>query len=228
MMSPVISIVQAPLNKSADFIRTVSGLAEMQEENARLKAENLKLQQWYQKALLLQDKNKELNELLNLPIPQDYTFASGNVIADSGNAYVKSVLINIGQGQGVAKGNAVLGENGLAGRVIDAGSRTSRVLLITDVNSRIPVYVEGTGYKAIMAGQNTDNPYILHVDDDVDLKNGSRVITSGHGGVFPYGLVIGSIQQSAKGRIEVVPFADLANMRFVKVTKGVEVVSVPE
>lgn len=220
VVAPVLEVVNTPFEDAADFVRAVSGLAEMQEENLRLQEENKKLREWYQAALLLQDQNKELQTLLNVKVEPSHTFVTARVIADSGNSYVKSLLVRAGELDGVSKGDAVLSGKGLIGRVIDTGNGTSRVLLLTDINSRIPVYIEGVEYKAIMAGSNTDLPYILHVDQKKEITEGARVITSGDGGVFPYGLPIGRVVYNNDGKPEIELNADMKNLRYIRIVQS--------
>ena len=106
---------------------------------------------------------------------------------------------------------------GLIGRVVEAGRQSSRVLLITDINSRVPVLVEDTRQHAILAGSNEKTTSLLHLPPDTDLKDGVRIITSGHGGMFPHGLVIGRIKRDEKGIAHVQPFADFDRLVHVRI-----------
>lgn len=221
--APVIAVVHAPINKVSDLVRDISGIANLQEENQRLLEENRQLREWYQAALLLKEENTELRKLTSIKLGEKHSFVSGRVIADSGNAYVKSLLVLVGRSDGVDKGQAVMSGDGVAGRIIDAGDKTARILLVSDVNSRIPVFIESSGYKAIMAGDNSEHPYILHRDDKVELKEGARVVTSGHGGLFPYGLPVGKIIFDDQGEPEVALFSDLQNMRYVRVVNSPDI-----
>lgn len=216
-VAPVMDAVSRPFYATADFVGNVSGMAEIRAENTRLKTENQRLREWYQTALMLQSENQSLQELLNLKIEGQHSFVSTRVIADAGNAYVKSVLVKAGTLDGVRKGQAVLSGEGMVGRIIEAGQHASRVLLISDFSSRVPVIVEGSRQKAILTGTNEEFPALKHLPPDVDVAPGMRIVTSGHGGLFPPGLPIGRVVEGKDGEKLVQPFADMNRVTYVRV-----------
>jgi len=216
-VAPILGALTKPVVHAADVIRNASGLGDLQAENIRLKQENLRLKEWYQTALLLEAENKSLRDLLNVKIEPHYKTITARTLADNGNAFAKSILISAGAGDGVQKGQAVMAGEGLIGRVTEAGQQSSRVLLITDINSRVPVLVEDTRQHAILAGSNDKTASLLHLPPDSDIKDGVRIITSGHGGMFPHGLVIGRIARDEHGTIQVQPFADFDRLVHVRV-----------
>lgn len=219
-MAPVLSLVNRPLVATSEYVRTVTGLADLQAENKNLREENARLRQWYRTAQLLQSQNRNLQNLLHLQLEPHHSFITARVIADSGNAYVKSLLVLAGRDQGVDKGQAVLAGEGVIGRVTEAGRRSARILLLNDINSRIPVFVEGKNYRAIMAGQNTDMPVLEHLPPEGELEDGMRVVTSGHGGIFPYGLPVGKLVQASEGQWSVKPFAEVNRVQFVRIVNS--------
>ncbi len=194
----------------------------MQADNKRLNEENGKLREWYQMALLLDSENKSLRKLLNMAPMQEYNHIGARVLSDTNNTYAKSLLVNVGKDQGVKKGAAVLSENGLIGRLVEVGDKTSRVLLITDYNSRVPIVIENTSQHAIMAGTNTSIPHLIHMSQESDMSSGARIITSGYGGIYPHGLPVGRIQRSEKGEYEVILFANLDTLQNVKIMQEKE------
>ena len=111
----------------------------------------------------------------------DLRAVTARVLTDHDYAFFKSIMINAGQTDNVEKGHPVVSGDGVVGRILEAGEQTSRVLLITDINSRIPVYLEKSGYHAILAGQNTGALKIDHLPADTMLKDGEYVLTSGKG-----------------------------------------------
>lgn len=216
--APVFKFINAPFNAAANFIGGVSGLTNLRAENAKLVAENKRLREWYQTALMLQAENQSLQELLNVKVEAPHEFITAKIIADSGNSFVKTVLVGVGQQDGVQKNQAVLAEDGLIGRVIEVGKNSSRIMLITDYNSRIPVLLEGTRQKALIAGKNNSLLDLKYIPDDSSISEGVRVVTSGDGGVFPSGLPLGRIISIDQKNITVKPFADInsvANVRIV-------------
>src|SRR5436853_3534251 len=108
-----------------------------------------------QVALRLSVENVELRDLAKLVPEPAISFVTARVIADSGGAYARNVMVNAGRDNGVTRGQAAITGEGLVGRVAEVGSRAARVLLITDLDSRVPVIVDGTGQRAILAGDNS-------------------------------------------------------------------------
>ena len=215
--APVIAAANKPFYQASEYVRVFSGLAALQEENARLRAENMRLKEWYQTALSLQAENGSLQKLLNIKLDPMHHFVTARVISDSGNAFAKSLLVMAGKNDDVHAGQAVLGQDGLAGRVIESGNKTSRILLLTDINSRIPVIIQGTNQRAVMAGNNEDLPVLLHLPPELKLEPGTRVITSGHGGMFPYGLPVGKVVLNQDGNAAIEPFVSFDRINIVRI-----------
>ncbi len=215
--SPVLSVVSIPMQTAALFVRDVSGLAAMQSENMRLRDENIRLREWHQAALLLQAENKSLRDLMNVKLQPQYDYISARILSDTGRTFAKSVLVNAGKVDGVEKGQAVITSGGVVGRIIEAGNNTARILLITDMNSRVPVLVENSRQHAIFAGTNSDTGRLLHLPAGTELAEGTRIMTSGRGGIFPFGLPVGVIVKDENGMMGVKPNADFLRMIHVRV-----------
>ncbi len=217
IVSPVLSAISSPFQNLAATITSVSGVAELKAENAKLSAENARLKEWYQSALMLQAENQSLHKLLNFKIDREHKFVTARVISDAGNAFVKTLLVAAGQNEGVQKNQAVLAGEGMAGRIIEAGRNSSRILLLTDINSRVPILIEGTSQKAILVGNNTDLLELKHIPNDAGITEGMRVVTSGHGGVFLPGLPIGRIIKSDNQQLAVRPYTNMNQVTYVRV-----------
>lgn len=221
MFAPALNIISTPLQKTAIFVRDVTGLAEIQAENARLAQENIKLREWYQTALLLEAENQSLRELMNVKIEPRHTYITARILSDSSSSFAKSLLLSAGTQDGVRRGQAVIAGDGLIGRVIEAGEKTARVLLITDMNSRVPVLIEDSRQQAIFSGKNTHSGMLVHLPPGSKVSEGARVITSGVGGIFPMGLPVGLV--SAVGDdIVVEPFADFNRLMHVRIVNRSE------
>lgn len=217
LFAPVLSAVNAPAYRAAAYVSAITGLADLQAENARLRDENAKLRDWYQTALSLETENSRLRALLNVKLEPGSNFITARVIADSGNAFARSLLVLAGAQDGVENGQAVLSGDGLIGRVVETGRTTARILLLTDINSRIPVLIQGSNQRAVMAGNNDGLPVLLHLPQGIEIEEGARVITSGHGGLFPYGLPVGEIVRAADGGLAVRPYAAIDQAHMVRV-----------
>ena len=215
--SPVLSVLSEPFHQVATLTNSVTGLSELRAENAQLREENIRLREWYQTALMLESENQSLHALLNVKPDPTHRFITARVIGDSGNAFVKSAIVSAGQNDNVQKGQAVLSGDGLVGRIIEAGNNSARVLLLTDVNSHVPVMVEGSRQKAILSGLNTDLPLLKYLPADFDIKQDARIITSGNGGMFMPGLPIGTVQIGKDGQPYVKPYADISRVTHVRI-----------
>lgn len=217
MLAPVLATINRPFQAATDYVRTLSGLQALQIENENLRQENARLRDWYQSALVLQSENDSLHKLLHIQLPPGKNFITARVVADAGNAYVKTVLVQAGSHDGVRKGQAVLAGDGLSGRIIETGHTTARVLLLTDINSRVPVLVEGSADNAILAGSNGDTPTLIHLPPNTTVHEGARIISSGQGGYIPFGLPIGVTFKTADGHWAVRLFADPEHANFVRI-----------
>jgi len=134
-----------------------------------------------------------------------------------GGAYAHSVMISAGSRDGVAKGQAVISDEGLIGRVAEAGYQASRVLLITDINSRVPVVVENSRDRAFLSGDNTNRPLLTFLTADAAVAPGDRILTSGHGGAFPPGIPIGVVSSVSENAVRVAPMFRRHQLEYLRV-----------
>lgn len=216
-VSPVLEVLSRPVATFDRLVDEASVLSQLRDENLRLREENQRLIEWQSAARKLSSENNQLKGLLNLAPGAEPGFISGRVIADSGGAFVHSILVAAGRRGGVAKGQAVITGDGLVGRVHGVGSRASRVLLLTDLNSRIPAVIEATRTRAILAGDNSDRPRLIHMPPGATASVGDRIVTSGHGGAFPPGIPVGVVARVGDGGITVKPYVHRDRLEFVRV-----------
>jgi len=216
VFAPIMDVLSRPAAAVNDAVKTVRGLADLRDENIRLTRENERLLIWQEAARRLASQNQALQSLLDFkPGPRSQSIAT-RVIADSGGAFVRSVVVNAGDRDGVRKGQAAVSGAGLAGRVAAAGYRSARILLITDINSRVPVLIESSRDRAILSGDNSGMPRLIFLPANASIKAGDRVVTSGHGGVFPPGLQVGQIVSSSDGVMRVKPNVSFDQLEFVR------------
>lgn len=216
MTAPVLDALSRPAVTVSHIIEEARELARLRDENIILRAENERLLKWQNAARTLLAENKQLQELLGFSPPEDATSVTARVIGDSGGAFVRSILVNSGRHEGVKKGNAALSGKGLLGRVAEVGDRSARVLLINDLNSRIPVVIERSREQAILAGDNSVTPRLLYLPITTTVQVGDRIVTSGHGGAFPVGLPVGIVTSISEEGVRVVPYADATNIEYVR------------
>lgn len=216
-VAPILDVFSRPAATVAEVADRARELAALRRENARLRRENEHLVQWQQVARRLEAENEALRGLLNAAPRAAVTFVSARVIADSGGAFARSLLLNAGARDGVRKGQAVVTGDGLVGRIASVGDRSARVLLITDLNSRIPVLVHSTRERAVLAGDNSDRPALQRLRHDARVWPGERIVTSGHGGAFPPGLPVGTVAAVTESEIRVQPFVEWDRLEYVRV-----------
>ncbi len=192
-MSPVLQAAMVPLEPVRHVGRQIAAQVDMAQELRRLKTENQKLANWEWRARQLERKLLDLEALTKTVQEPKIDFVTSRVIADSSGAFVRSVMIDAGETQKVHAGYPVINADGLVGRVIETGLSSSRVLLVNDLNSRIPVVVGKASVRAVMAGDNGAQPKLLFMPPDATIIPGDDVATSGTGGVFPRGLRIGVV-----------------------------------
>ena len=216
-VAPLLDALSRPAAAIENAIVKGREIARIHEENATLRAEVEKLRQWESAARHLESENESLKTLLKWAPPPEAAFVTARVIADTGGTFVHSMIVGAGAQDGVKKGLVVMTGDGLAGRIAAVGNHSSRLLLLTDLNSRIPAIVERTRTRAILAGDNTDRPRLIHLSDGGAVTAGDRIVTSGHGGVFPPGLPIGIVTSVAESGVLVQPFVEQARLEFVRV-----------
>ena len=216
-VAPILDFASRPVASAKEMINEVQAMVALKSENDRLLQERARLLQWQAVARKLEAENKALKSLLNFKSGETTNFLSARVIADAGGAFAHSIVLNIGERDGVENGQAVVTGEGLVGRVAIVGSRSTRVLLVTDLNSRIPVLVESTRARAILAGNNSDQPKLIHLPPSARVPQGDRIITSGHAGVFPPGIPIGVVASVGDAGIAVQPFAKRNALEYIRV-----------
>ncbi|MCK4944701.1 MAG: rod shape-determining protein MreC [Alphaproteobacteria bacterium] len=215
--APVLANVSAPFSAFVDSLEGVTTIRDLKAENIRLMEENVRLQQWYESALKLKAENQSFRELLNVKADPTLMFVTSRVVSDAGGVFVKSVLLPVGVQDKVRKGNAVMSGHGLIGRVTEAGQNSSRVLLVTDLNSRIPVIVQNTRIKAILAGKNQNLMKLERLPPDSGMTIGTRIITSGDGGQLLPDLPIGTIVSIGSDGVWVKPLSDIDRLTYVQI-----------
>jgi rod shape-determining protein MreC len=216
-LAPIFGLVAEPVATAHRVIDEAETLVDIRAENARLRDENERLRQWQAVALALDAENATLKANLRwVPDPAP-SYVTARVVADAGGVYARAVLLSIGPNHGVTKGQIALDERGLVGRVTELGSRSARVLLLTDINSRIPVILENSRARAMLVGTNGPKPRLQFWPEGVQPAEGERVVTSAEAGAFPAGLPVGVVHYSPNNVPEVDPAARLDRLEIVRI-----------
>lgn len=216
-VAPLLDAVSRPVATVNDIIAEAREMMDLRAENAQLRKERDRLLQWEAAGRRLEAENQALQRLLNFVPHEARGFISARVIADTGGAFAHSLVLNAGADDEVRRGQAVVSGDGLVGRVVGVGARSSRILLLTDLNSRIPVVTEQSRVRAVLAGTNTSQPVLDHLLPNDTVTVGERVVTSGHGGVFPPGLPVGVVISVSDSGAVVQPLVATDRLEYVRV-----------
>ena len=181
-----------------------------------LKNENEELKNKISKSDFLELENAQLRGLIDEQQESASNFLSARVMLEKNSPYINSFIINIGNNKKIKNGMAVLHEKNFIGRIVDVNFFSSRVLLVSDLNSKIPVLIEPAGYHAILSGHGDKKPTLEYLPEKHKIKNGDKVYTSGKEGIFTPGIPIGSVENT-KNNIEVHLFSDLNQITFVNI-----------
>ncbi len=227
VVSPLIDVLVIPARLLSSVYDYVHELKRIRDDNAVLREENKKLVMMTGKARALEIENRLLSGLLNYTPPPEATFVTARVIAEEGNAFSHSLIAYTAGNPNVKKGQVVLSENGVIGRVEQVGQMYSKIILITDINSKIPVVVERTRVRGILSGDNTSIPKLVFVPLDAKLAIGDRIVTSGVAGVFPPGLPVGKIVSTDKNDIKVKVLGNLDRVEYVRIV-DYHIIDAPE
>ena len=216
-LAPVLDALSRPASTIAQIVEEFRQMTSLRADNARLRAENQRLMHWQTVARQIQGENTVLHEQLNFIPDPDPAFVTTRVIGDMGTAFGQSLVLGVGARDGVRKGQAVLSGETLVGYIAEAGERSSRLLLLTDINAHLPVMVESTRTRAILSGDNKDRPRLKYIAGNPNIQVGDRVVTSASGAAFPPGVPIGVVSSVSEGTIRVDPFIHRYELEYVTV-----------
>lgn len=224
---PNMEWAMAPVTGFVNLVRDFQSYQRLSEQNQELRSELRQMQAWKEAALQLEQENARLLDLNNVRLDPRLTYITGVVLADSGSPFRQSVLLNVGARDGIIDGWATMDGIGLVGRISGVGANTARVILLTDATSRVPATVQPSGQAAMVSGDNGAAPAVDFLENADLVRPGDRVISSGDGGVFPAGLLIGQIAADPAGRLRVRLAADYERLKFLRVLRhyGTETVS---
>ena len=216
LMTPLLGTVSAPLEQMRRAGRTLTEVFALASDVERLKDENQRLKGWEWRAVEAERKLSELSELSSVVKEKAMAFVTSRVIANSSGPFVRSALINVGTDHAIKTGFPVLSGDGLVGRIVETGDSSAQVLLLTDLNSRIPVHVGRSGIRAVVAGDNGPLPRLTFLPEAAEITPGDEVSTSGIGGLFPRGLRIGTVVKDGVG-LRIKPHTELDRLEYLSV-----------
>ena len=217
--APVLSALSQPVAAVRRGVENVNQLVYLQRDNQRLHEENERLRRWQASARELERENAAYRALLSVRNEPRVSSITTRVFADSGAPFVRTVVFASGTRDGVQNGQALVTGEGLVGRVVAAGRRASRALLLTDLNSRVPVVVESSRHRGVLTGDNSAQPKLGFLPANARVAIGERVVTSGDGGLFPPGIPVGVITAIGDSGVRVQPLVDWDRLEYVRVLR---------
>jgi rod shape-determining protein MreC len=224
------SVIVVPIQYLVDFpiaavnwvVDDISSQHHLIKENTKLQAEVSLLNAKLQKHYAIEFENQQLKALLQSSTKTVDKVSVAQLLAVAPSPFIRQVVLDKGSKHGVFVGQPVLDANGIMGQVIQVGSFTSLVILITDTKSAIPVQINRNGVRAIAVGDGALNVLKLkNVPNTTDIREGDVLITSGLGEHYPFGYPVGkiiSIEHSSGeqfANITIAPAAHLSRSRLV-------------
>ena len=212
-------IISSPSRGFKNAVNTAQDHINLYSEYNRLKEENAQLKDQVYDPNFLIFENKQLRKLLDEQTASSINLVSSRVMLDKKSPYLNSFVISGGSNRKIKKGMAVLDGKNFIGRIVDVNFFSSRILLVSDLNSKIPVMVEPAGYHAILSGTGKAKPILEFLPENHTVQSGNKVYTSGKEGIFSPGIPIGEVSMDNE-KILVSLFSDLSQITFVNINLG--------
>ena len=219
-VAPIVDLVSVPARAISTMVTGIRTVASLRAENVRLQAENDLLKRWRRRAEILESENRQLRSVTGAVTPERRMPLTARAVTAPGGSFAHTVLIANGTDSGVQSGNPVVTADGLVGLIVDAGRSYSRVLMISDINARIPVILASSSWPGVTIGQNGLFLELAFLPEEADPQVGELVLTSGHGGVLPAGVPVGRVDLVTDDFIRVEPAVDFRNLSYVSVLTG--------
>lgn len=226
VMRPLQVVSQGTANWLKGFQENYDTLAGFKLENERLRKRIQALEVERQKLLEAEATNRQLKELLDFRSNLSGTPIIASIVANSASSWFQSCVLDKGSADGIRKGMAVVTPLGVVGQVVSITARTAKVLLLTDPNSGVDVLVQRTRSRGIVSGSLETGTILKYVKRSEDIQEGDRLITSGMDGVFPKGMMVGTVIKVRKQQlglfqfVEVLPAVQPARVEEVLVVAG--------
>ena len=214
--SLVVSIPGKSFDSIAEY---VDAHISLYENYSKLKIENYELKNNISKSEFLELENTQLRKLIEEQVSSSSNLVSARVMLDKQSPYLNSLIINIGTNKNIKNGMAVLDGKNFIGRIVDVNFFSSRVLLVSDLNSKISVISEPSAHHAILSGHGDKALSLEYLPENHNIKDGDKVYTSGKEGIFSPGIPVG-IVKIEKNIIEVSLFSDLSQITFINIDLG--------
>ena len=212
----ITSIVSSPISSIKNGLENIYEIQNIYEENQRFKEMQLLDSAGFQEMVSMKLKIAQYESLLNVSNDIEYDFRTSRIVGDFSNNFNSTLIINAGKKENVNVDIPVSGSNGIIGRISHVSENLSRVLLLTNINSRVPVIISDDGYHGMLIGQGRENPTVEFIEHIEKISIGDLVTTSGKGGIFPPFQLIGQVVGKKSNDIEISIFEDIKSLSHVK------------
>ena len=209
-------IVSVPSKTFSNFTDYIGEHVSLYSEYNELKKENDKLKNNISKSDFLELENTQLRKLIEEQVSSTSNLMSARVMLDKQSPYLNSFIINIGSNKNIKNGMAALDGKNFIGRIVDVNFFSSRVLLVSDLNSKIPVMTEPSAHHAILSGHGEIEPTLEYLPENHNIQDGDKVYTSGKEGIFSPGIPVGEVKIK-DDIIKVLLFSDLSQITFINI-----------
>ena len=216
-LAPITFALNKPVKELAVVFEDVKSAGSLREENIRLKSEVRKLRVINSKTSSQELELLELRELLKVLPESKNKIVTGRAITSPGGVFANTVLINAGKDYGIDIGQPAISSVGLVGYVVNVSLKTSRILLIIDINSMIPSYLTSSNWPAVVQGQNGKLLKIKFLSSKAVPIEGEVIQTSGHGARLPSGINVGKVVKSFSGKFYVKPTVDFHRLTYISI-----------
>ena len=217
LFAPLFNVVATPVRAVETMFEGMRTVASLREETVRLRAENERLKRWQRRSEILESENRQLRTVLGAVIPADRQAVTARAIAAPGSSFSHTMMITHGTDKRIHRGDPVVTADGLVGYIIEASKRHSWVLMLSDVNSRIPILLSTSSWPGLAIGQNSDMLSLSFLPLEAVPKENELVLTSGHGEILPPGLPVGRVIKEVGREYYIQPVVDLRKVSFVSI-----------
>jgi rod shape-determining protein MreC len=193
MVRPLLVVESQMGNDAGDFLHNYFELVGVRQENLKLKQRLAQLEGQQRRMVELEAENRHLADLLELRDALATTAIAANVIGGDATGLSRTLVLSEGDRQGLRREMAVISIDGVVGKLIAVSHDAARVLLISDHNSALDAFDQRSRARGIVAGVVEDGLAMKYVDRSEDIKSGDMIVTSGLDGIFPRGLLVGTV-----------------------------------
>ena len=217
IFAPLFNVVAAPVRAVETMFEGMRTVASLREETVRLRAENERLKRWRRRSEILESENRQLRTVLGAVAPADRQAVTARAIAAPGSSFSHTMMITHGTDKRIQRGDPVVTADGLVGYIIEVSKRHSWVLMLSDVNSRLPILLSTSSWPGLAIGQNSDMLSLSFLPLEAEPKENELVLTSGHGEILPPGLPVGRVVKGVGQEYYIQPVVNLRKVAFVSI-----------